>query len=144
MEDNKKDEIIEKTEMRKIKKLEPIELEDFQEFNYEWNLPGKKQVIARVRKEGSKLAGHYHKGRDPSKKPERFFIAQGKVELTLVDQKGDSETLILEKGHNFEINPYIAHQMKVISKEDLILIEYRISPFHREDQDTHYLPGIFQ
>lgn len=137
-----KNEIIGKTKMREIKKISPIEMEDFEEFNYEWTLPRGKQIIVRIRKKGSKLAGHYHKGEDPSKKPEKFFLAEGKMKVTLIDQEENKEFITLEQGHSLMIPPFIAHQFEAI--EDIILLEYRITPFNREKQDIHYLPDLFE
>lgn len=39
---------------------------------FEWKLQDKRQITVLVRKKGSILGKHYHKGKDPSKNPDVF------------------------------------------------------------------------
>jgi len=142
MKKNKKDEIIGKTEMREIRKMETIEMEVSGEKNHLWTLSQKenciKQIISRERTKEAPLGGHYHKGEDPSKDPEVFGLIKGKMKVTLHNQKGDSEEFVLEEGYELRIQPFVHHDFDVI--EDIVLLECRISLFNIKNQDIYHWP----
>lgn len=103
---------------------------------YEWckGLPGK-QVSVYTRHKGVIFGNHYHTGKDPSKNPERFFLIQGKIRLT-VWKHGQSEKFTTKLGDGTELllYPYIWHVMEALT--DVIFIEYRSKEFDREKPDT--------
>ena len=134
----KKNKFVLKNAMREIKKANIYELEDPREKNYAWNLPDGKQIIIRVREEDSELAGHAHKGRDLSKKPEELFLAKGEMEVMLVNRNFDEEFFVLKEGQSLTINPNIGHKFK--AKKTIVLLEYRKNPFDPNNQDIYYFP----
>jgi len=101
---------------------------------FEWKLPDHIQVTICVRKAGVQSGGHYHKGTDPSKNPERLFIAAGRVKLTCVDSEGRKEEKILGSGSRIIIYPDIKHYLEIL--EDAVILEYRITHFDKKNPDT--------
>ncbi len=104
---------------------------------YNWtHRDGKETVIMLIRK-GYRAGGHYHKGQDPSKKPERFFVAKGKAKVLFATEEGTLEMKekIVEEGEILTIPPKMGHLVKAL--EDLILIEHRETPFDPERSDTY-------
>jgi|APSaa5957512622_1039677.scaffolds.fasta_scaffold233397_1 hypothetical protein len=121
--------------MLKIKKIKPI-LND-EGITLEWckNITGK-QVSIYMRNKGVKFAQHYHKGEDPSKNPERFFLIKGKVKFSCSNMSGsEKEEFIVSEGHEALISPNIIHS--AIALEDSIFIEYRTTPFDKNKSDTY-------
>jgi hypothetical protein len=143
MEEKKEKRVAWKTKMREIRKAKAIELEDPREINYLCNLSFMrkvlKEVIVRRREAGSKLAGHRHSGKDPSKDPEIFFLAKGSMKVHLANRSLDEETFVLEQGYYLIIYRDVSHQFK--AEEDIVLLEYRISFFDEKNQDTEYAPA---
>lgn len=104
---------------------------------YEWckNLPGK-QVSIYFRKKGTKFANHFHKGEDPSKNPERFFLISGKVEICC-EIAGKTQKFTVNPGEEMLIYPPTKHWAEAL--EDSIFIEYRATPFDPSHSDTYPL-----
>lgn len=97
-------------------------------------LPGQ-QVTLYKRKKGAAFGGHFHKGLDPSKNPERMFIISGRLEFfahngrsgeTLRTEISDNTYLTIEKG--------IYHELRALT--DVIFIEYRSTVFDKINPDT--------
>ena len=102
---------------------------------FEWKLPENRQVTVCVREEGVE-GGHYHKGEDPSKNPERIFIAAGRVRVTLFDERGNEiRRFILTRGFSLDIRAGIRHHFKFL--ERTIILEYRVTHFDPEHPDTY-------
>jgi len=117
-----------------LKKVNSVNQNDSRGPTYEWKFTDKRQITILVRSKGSKLADHFHTGEDPSKNPERFFMVKGKMKAVFTDQEGEKKEEILEAPGTLKIYPYVLHSMIVL--EDLILIEYRITHFDKENPDV--------
>jgi dTDP-4-dehydrorhamnose 3,5-epimerase-like enzyme len=105
----------------------------------EWcrGLPGQ-QVSVYYRKKGQQFAHHFHKGEDPAKNPERFFLIAGKVEISFFDpDTQEKEKQIIEAGEEMLIYPQVHHEAKAL--EDSIFIEYRETVFDPNRSDTYPL-----
>ena len=120
-----------------LEKIEPADLSDVRGPTYNWNHPDGTSTVIMVRKKGSSIGNHYHKGKDPSKNPERLFILSGKAKVVLVDKrnKENKEAAIVRGGQVLTIFPWISHSIGVM--EDLVLVEHRLTPFDPEHPDTH-------
>ena len=123
-----------------VKELAPANLMDKRGPVYNWTIPDGRTVVLFFRKKGSILGGHFHKGKDPSKNPERFFIATGKLKGKFLDPDGKEKEEILEikSGEcalELTIFPFVWHSFEVL--EDTLLIELRINPFDPEKSDTY-------
>lgn len=118
-----------------IRTIPPITTE--KGTTYEWckNLPGK-QVSIYFRKKGTKFANHFHKGDDPSKNPERFFLISGQVEI-ICEINGSKKSFLVNPGEEMLIYPYTKHWAKAL--KDSIFIEYRETPFDPSHSDTYPL-----
>ncbi len=120
-----------------IKKIEPVKPGDPRGNTYQvfQGLSGL-QVSAYTRKAGVSFAGHFHKGDDPSKNPELFFLISGKTELYAKNGKtGEEITVRLEEGDMLTIEPGIWHEMKALT--DVSFVEYRSTVFDPEKPDTY-------
>lgn len=93
------------------------------------------QITVYERKEGVTFGAHFHKGDDPSKNPERFFLAAGEIWAFFEDLNGNCERLVIKPGSEITIAPWILHTMTPL--EDVILIEQRVTIFDREHSDTY-------
>jgi dTDP-4-dehydrorhamnose 3,5-epimerase-like enzyme len=117
-----------------IEKIEPADPNDTRGPTFGWKHSDNREIVVIVRKKGSILGGHFHKGKDPSKDPEKFLIAKGKLRSTFVNKYGSSKTTILRQGDIFTIYPYVNHTFEVLS--DAVIIEYRITHYNKDDPDT--------
>ena len=101
----------------------------------EWckNFPGK-QVTIYHRKAGTVFGEHFHKGEDPSKNPERFFLIKGELRITATNKKGEKFGDIVTENTEIIIEPYILHKMEAIT--DVSFIEYRSTIFNPQLSDT--------
>jgi len=121
-----------------IRKLKPIEENDRGKV-YEWckGVDGK-QVTVYLRNKSVKFGCHYHRGDDPSKNPERFFLIKGKVKLFAKNLKtGEELETTIDEGTEILIEPWIYHEMKALT--NVIFIEYRKTPFKKERVDSYKL-----
>ena len=117
-----------------VKTHAPVVPDDIRGPLFEWKLPDGRQITVCLRKKGIKTGGHYHKGKDPSKNPEKIFIAAGKVKLTLIPPDKQAESVVLRAGDSVTIQPNIWHRFEIL--EDSVIIEYRITYFDRSNPDT--------
>jgi len=127
-------------ELFEVNELVPANLTDKRGPTYNWVLPDGRTVVFLFRKKGSVLGGHYHKGKDPSKNPERFFIATGKLKGKFIgpDGREKEKTLEVHSGERaleLTIYPFVWHSFEVL--EDTLLIESRITPFNPKKPDTY-------
>ena len=76
--------------------------------------------------------GHYHK-----KTTEWFFTIKGKGLLLLRNQNGERKSIkIGEKLFTVKVSPHVAHLIKNIGNEPLILLAYADQPYCKENPDT--------
>ena len=125
----------------KMVKIDPVDPFDKRGSTYEWKHSDGRQITVIVRKKGSKIGGHFHKGKDPDKNPERLFVAKGKMRAIFANE-GTMHVKVLEEGDYFTIPPGVAHGMIVID-EDLVLLEYRSTHYNKDKKDTYPTPWIF-
>ncbi len=119
-----------------IHKIDPANAADDPKGNvWNWNQPNRFAVTVLDRKAGVKFGGHYHIGTDPSKNPEKLFIAKGKVRAVFQTHEGYREEVILEQGQEIIIMPHICHAF--LALEDCLILEFRISWYDKNSSDTH-------
>lgn len=119
-----------------IEKVEPVNPNDQRGPTYEWKFLDGGQITISERKKESKFGGHFHLGEDPSKNPERLFVAQGKIKVRLITE--DPITIyvaILEAGNTLTIGPKVKHEMEAL--EDSLIIEARKTHFDKDRSDTY-------
>lgn len=90
------------------------------------------------RKKDEVFGGHFHKGDDPSKNPERFLLLCGAVQVDLEDQLGGKRTFAIFAGSGpikLTIPPYTLHTLTAL--EDCWFLESRVTPFNPESPDTY-------
>ncbi len=120
-----------------LKEINPADPNDERGPTYNWVFPDGRTVVLYFRRKGSRLGGHYHKGEDPSKNPERFFIVKGRMKALFIGPNNERKEEILEERRELTIYPNVPHYLEVL--EDTILAESRITPFDPGHPDT-YLP----
>lgn len=97
-------------------------------------LPGQQVTIYR-RKADSVFAGHFHKGFDPAKDPERFFIICGDVAVEAFDGKTNERFQgVVHANDLMIISKNIFHHMKALT--DTLFLEYRSTVFDPSHPDT--------
>lgn len=117
-----------------IKIIKPVAVDE-RGTTFEWKLNNGHQISIYSRKKGSKLGGHFHKGGDPSKNPERFYLMVGKIKIIFIEQDGKRIEKILEANSSLLIRPNVKHWM--IPLTDVTYIEYRITHFDPDNPDTY-------
>ena len=119
-----------------INKILPINSNDEKGFTYEWckGLPGLQTSIY-IRNPTFLCGNHYHKGKDPSKNPERFFLIEGKTLLLAKNPANQMLEEIIEGGTELIIYPNVLHELRPTTK--IYFIEYRSTPFNKENPDTY-------
>ena len=127
-------------ELFEVNELTPVNLGDKRGPTYNWTLPDGRSIVLFFRKKGSILGNHYHKGEDPSKNPERFFLAMGKLKGKFrgPDGKEKEKTLEVKFGEQaleLTIYPFAWHSFEVL--EDTLLVESRITPFDPDKPDVY-------
>ncbi|MEK6945408.1 MAG: hypothetical protein AABW63_01305 [Nanoarchaeota archaeon] len=126
-----------------ISGIYPADLNDPRGMTYEWckGILGL-QLTVFERKKGTVFGGHYHKGLDPSKNPERLFLIKGQLKLLAHNGMIDSsleETV--NEGEELLIFPGIIHSFHSLT--DIIILEYRSTIFDRNNSDT-FSPETYQ
>lgn len=101
---------------------------------WNWEFNNGFAVTVLERKAGTKFGGHYHIGADPSKNPERMFLANGKVKAIFRKQDGYFEVHVFKPGDQWEIYPHVAHAF--LALEDSVLLEFRVSHYNPSQPDT--------
>ena len=120
----------------KIERLEPVDSKDWRGPTREWKFPDGHQITVFERNKGTRFGMHYHKGEDPSKNPERFYLAKGIIKATFTSHNSkEREEHIFEAGQILEIHPNIYHAMEALA--DCIFIEYRVTHFDPNKSDTY-------
>ncbi len=117
-----------------IRKIQQVNPRDRRGPTYEWckSTPGM-QVSIYHRRTGSVFGEHYHKGIDPSKNPERFFVVAGKARLRAYNGRRRLNVVIRE-GTEVLISPYVYHSYEALT--DFYFIEYRSTVFDRKNEDS--------
>lgn len=120
-----------------IRKIDSATPDDPRGAIYEWKHEDGRQITVCLRKTGTKSGGHYHKGEDPSKNPEKLFVALGRAKIKLKGLCPDAviEEKLLERGDMVIIPPNIAHQLEIL--EDAVILEYRLTHFDKSKPDTY-------
>lgn len=119
-----------------IEKIEPVNPDDPRGATFEWKFDNGIQITSYIRKGSMKFGGHFHSGDDPSKNPERLFVAYGKVKVTLVTANNEISEIILVPGNCLIIYPPTKHWMETLD-EDVVLTEYRITHFDKNNPDVY-------
>ncbi len=109
---------------------------------WEYKPDSEAQVSIYFRKEGETFAGHFHKGKDPAKNPEKFFLLCGKVGVKFTDKSGKGSEIVLDAGEPTDprpvklvIRPLVFHEMR--AETDCWYIEYRSRHFDPDNSDTY-------
>ncbi len=108
----------------KLEKIPPLrEDERGNAYGFEIRPSGCPVVINR--KAGTVSGNHYHKGITKSKSPEIFYLAKGKIKLTVRNIETDKEEIHeVEENTKIEIPPKIHHS--VLALTDIVFIEFNI------------------
>lgn len=105
---------------------------------FELHFPSAVQCTTYFRHAGEHFGGHFHKGEDPSKKPEIFQLIVGVMTFLFVDKFGTERLERLDATDGIpvllNIQPYILHYAHAIT--DVIYIELRPTPFDPLRQDV--------
>jgi dTDP-4-dehydrorhamnose 3,5-epimerase-like enzyme len=92
-------------------------------------------LILGYRKKGSVNGSHWHNGDVPSKKPEHFFLLEGKMEVYGKHlSTGEELTRIIEAPQVVRIYPKVFHRFTAL--EDTRFMEFNSIAAHVAD--THY------
>lgn len=120
-----------------VRKVSPAKEGDPRGRTWEWAKGVEtRQITIYERTAGTgDFGAHFHKGEDPSKNPERFFLAAGKIRAVFEDLDGGREEVVIEVGNEIAIAPRILHTLTAL--EDVILIERRVTVFDKEHPDTY-------
>lgn len=106
---------------------------------FELHFPGVVQCTTYFRLAGEDFGGHFHKGEDPSKRPEIFQLIAGVMEFRFVDKFGSERIDRLDATDGrpvlLNIEPYILHYAHAVS--DVIYIELRPTPFDSSRSDCY-------
>jgi len=110
--------------------------EDTRGAVYEWCRGLSGQQVSIYNRGKDKLFGdHFHKGDDPSKNPERFFLARGRVRVQAWNPAGEELDIEVDEGSEILIDPGVLHRFTPL--EDVIFLEYRCTVFDRERPDSY-------
>lgn len=93
-----------------------------------------KEMLVVHRKRGQRFGGHYHLGNDPSKNPEKLFLAYGWVKALFI-KDGQRERMILKPGNFITIYPRTHHFLEVL-RDEAVIVEIRTTFFDKENPDT--------
>jgi dTDP-4-dehydrorhamnose 3,5-epimerase-like enzyme len=95
-----------------------------------------KQVTLYRRVKGAKFGNHFHKGDDPSKNPEIFYLISGEVVLSAENGKThQTEQFTVTAGHQILIDPGVYHEFEALC--DVVFIEYRATVFDPAHPDCY-------
>lgn len=87
---------------------------------YAWLYGEGRGVRVFKRNAGLSAGSEYHTGVDPSKNPERFFVASGTVEFEMYDGI-TTETCSVREGQELQIDPWVWHAS--ITKTDVVYLK---------------------
>lgn len=94
-----------------------------------------KHFLISFSRPGAIRGNHYHK-----RKREWFSILQGRIKLYLEDVRTkEKKTYIVsaKKLEFVEMEPFIAHTVENVGKEEMIFFELIDEPFNIDSQDTY-------
>ena len=133
--------------MKKEKVVTGVEIEQLEDVSqsgdkrgpvFEWkNFTDRKtvQLTSYFRKNGSIFGNHFHKGTDPSKNPEFFFLVSGEAELWAWNKFTKEEAKVrLKPGMILTIWPHVLHKSTALT--DIVYVEPRITVFDKNNSDT--------
>lgn len=107
-----------------LEKISPLK-EDVRGNAYGFDIRPCSYPVIIHRKAGTTSGGHYHKGITQSKSPEIFYLAKGKIKLTVRDiETTEEEIYEVEENTKIEIPPKIYHS--VFALTDIVFIEFNI------------------
>jgi len=118
--------------MFKIRDIPEVNPQDVRGWTREWKQPGGHQITIYRREPGVEFGGHFHKGDDPSKNPEKILVIVGAMELIFGD-----ESVIVSEGQEIIIYPETPHSARVVGDKEVIYIEYRNTHFDKDHPDTY-------
>jgi dTDP-4-dehydrorhamnose 3,5-epimerase-like enzyme len=118
----------------KIEKATSVSLGDVRGGTFELfkGMPGR-QVTLYKRKKGASFANHFHKGIDPSKDPELFFVVSGKVTLFAKNKHGEEFECTVEDLTFLTIDKNVYHEFVALT--DVVFLEYRCTQFDSDNSD---------
>lgn len=124
--------------VRDIKKTMLTDQGDHLGHVFHWPLEkvGIEHIYIYHRQKGEKNWGHFHKGENSSRNPERLYMVQGKMKMWFEDLDGGKLELIIEQGEILITPKLIWHQYEIL--EDAVFIEPRIKT-EQELPDTFNL-----
>lgn len=115
----------------------PVNLNEPKGNTYElWKNNQMKQITVYERKKGHVSGNHYHKGDDPSKNPEIFFLAHGKAVLKARNPQNQNLQLMISPGTELRIYPNVLHAIYPIDNV-IIFLEARQTIFNAQKHDTY-------
>ena len=117
----------------KITKQNPVSVDRGEVYEWCRGIESR-QITVYYRNKSEYSGNHYHKGDDPSKNPERFFLVSGRMRLDAYDGRSRMEEIIEQKTEVI-IAPGILHTFLV--EEDSVFIEHRATEFNRNHSDTY-------
>ena len=119
-----------------INQLERVNPDDPRGPVYEWckGVAGQ-QVSIYHRPGGTPFGNHFHKGDDPAKNPERFFLVKGRVHLRATNPEGQELDVNVDEGSEIIIQPGVLYFFTPLT--DIIFLEYRTTVFNRERPDSY-------
>ena len=103
------------------------------------------QVTLYHRHVGAIFAEHFHKGLDPSKDPEYFFLISGQVEVEAVNGNTQERTVFSVNANELvTIEKNIFHRFRALT--EAVFLEYRTTVFDSSNADcfseAEYQPYI--
>ena len=110
---------------------------DFRGPTREWRLNDGKSITAFVRKAGVKFGGHFHKGVDSSKNPERIFLIDGIMKFRFLTPEGKITETTFKPGDVITIYPNVKHWVEAEGDKDVVFVEFRLNYFDSQNSDTY-------
>ena len=98
---------------------------------------GIRQTTVYRRRAGDHSSVHFHKGKDPSKNPEEFYLFAGRAQFRFWNGV-EAEAVLLDASRGpvkLQIWPGILHFMEAVS--DCLYVEVRRTRFDRSHPDTY-------
>lgn len=106
---------------------------------WEWKFPDGHQITFYQRPAGTLFGGHFHKGDDPSKNPERLLVLSGRFAIDFKLSKDGpwiSEVIDASNGPvELIVYPNVLHRL--VAEKDTWYIEYRVTHFNPSKPDTY-------
>ena len=118
-----------------LEKINPADPNDLRGPTYGLSVPGTIEITIVDRNKGFKFGGHYHKGDDPSKNPEKLFLAKGKMNAIFVSKDNNKTELTLEAPVFLTIFPGTHHLFEAL--DNVIIVEARTTRFNKDYPDSY-------